>query len=43
MAISLPWPLPTAAWINRPQIQTTTKEVRRPGEPNSQRNLSQRC
>lgn len=37
-----PWPLPTAAWINRPQIQTTTKEVSG-REPNSQRNLSQRC
>lgn len=37
-----PWPLPTAAWINRPQIQTTTKEVS-DREPNSQRNLSQRC
>jgi len=22
-----PWPLPTAAWINRPEIKTTTKEV----------------
>lgn len=22
-----PWPLPTAAWINRPTIHTTTKEV----------------
>ncbi len=24
---SRPWPLPTAAWINRPEIKTTTKEV----------------
>lgn len=23
----IPWPLPIAAWINRPKIQTTTKEV----------------
>jgi len=37
-----PWPLQTAAWINRPEIRTTTKEVTRDESLISQGRVSQR-
>ena len=38
----LPWPLPTAAWINRPEISTTTEEVMGNESLISLRKVSQR-
>jgi putative transposase len=37
-----PWPLLTAAWINRPEIKTTSKEVTPDGSLISRGKVSQR-